>query len=306
MLRTASLRRTDDRAHDDGETFVMPPETEDTREDTAYAASESRDTTPTERGEAQGERRQQRTRSNAPTSARGERAQGGQSAEADAPDAHATPARGVERMATGVVSDAVTENVGRSFFTEEAMTLAREAQGGEQTDAKLERGSATLERLSEAAREALSEAQGAQDGEGEEAMERLDAARLESRERSQGNRELERKVGATTAFGRRVVSEQTDQDAVELGDASESDALMVEEAASEAFDKAQASRAQGAALSRQALSGSQRVCLWSTGRQRTDASAFGRHGRSRVHGLDHCDADPHGGDHGRTTWRRWR
>ena len=68
VIRTAGIRRAERHSHDDGEPFVMPPEAEDTREDTAYAAGDTRDTAPTGRGESESERGHQKNSSISPQS----------------------------------------------------------------------------------------------------------------------------------------------------------------------------------------------------------------------------------------------
>ena len=245
VLNTASLRRADERSHDDGETFVLPSETEDTREDTAYAASETRDTSPAERRGTDGERQKGRARTAAPV--KGERGGSGteRAVRTPQPTDGARGTQGVERVSLAGASDAATEGLGRPFFTEEAMSLARGLKDGDAPEAQSERGSSTLARLSEAAQEALGRAQSEQEGESEDAVQRLDAARLGSRRQANEVRANERREVATTAVGRRLVVEQSSQESVKIGQASEGDALMVEEAADEAFNKAQALRDQG-------------------------------------------------------------
>ena len=245
VLRTAGIRRAERQSNDDGEAFVMPPETEDTREDTAYAAGETREAAPKARGESDSGRRQQTARGETGVVARGGRTQTGDAqAEGDV-DTEGQLVRGMQRLATAGLNDAALDGESDATFSEQALGLARQLDGEEASDSRLERGSAPDERLTEAVTDDLSRASEEQEGEADEALRRLDLAREASRSRGRAEASTERASAATTAVGQRVVAKETSATNVTMGQASEGEDDLLEEAATEAFDKAQAVRDQG-------------------------------------------------------------
>lgn len=245
VLRTAGVRRAERHSHDDGEPFVMPPETEDTREDTAYTAAETRDTAPKGRGESEGGRGQQKARGDAAQQVRSGRVQADQAqAEGDS-DADAQFLRGMDRLATAGLDETSLEDQSAATFSDKALGMARDLDGEQAADPRLERSSAPDERLAESASDELTGESADREAELDEAMRRLELARQASSTRSNARVSTERAESATTAVGQRVVAEETSAANVTMGQDAEGEDDLIEEAASAAFDKAQALRDGG-------------------------------------------------------------
>jgi hypothetical protein len=246
VLRTAGIRRAERHTHDDDEAFVMPPEADETREDAAYAASETGDASSSGRSESEGGRGQQKARGDSAASTGSERVQQAEGANGRQSEADAKLLRGMDRMVTAAQDDVALTGQSAARLSEEALSLAQEDNGDPASDMQLERGPAPEERLSQSARDDLAKGSAGEDPEGEEAMRRLDLARQTAKSRADTRVSTERLATATTGVGQRIVAEETSEVNVAIGANAESEDEQLEVAADEAFDKAQGVREQAA------------------------------------------------------------
>ncbi len=228
VLRASGVNRGDTRGND-GEPFVLPDESENTREDAAYAADERREPTRTEARGGEESRGQRGERTEAGRVAGRQGAQPSNQPVNEPRDESARLLRAVQRMATGTMDQAATEGGDELTLSSETLTRGQALEGDRESSLEADSSEETEQRL---LRQALNSGEGPR---------RADADGDEDRSKSLQEIVAQRNRALSTNTSQRAVTEQSSQASVAMGQSVKDDDL-VEEAAAEAFDEAQANR----------------------------------------------------------------
>jgi len=241
VLRMSGVDRADAASAEEGEAFKLPDQTEQTREDTAYAADETDRSGRGEGRSAEEQSGRRARRSGATTDGRA----GSQTAEpalAGQREALARLMRGVNRLATTVFDQAGADGEDAVAKSQEALSRAQGPESKEEAGPRLARGEMAGDSSADAS------ADGSEERMLRQVLHRGEATRRAEGEGDQAERSVRQQMSAkmarasATPVDQRATADQAAAANVSLGQAGQGDDDLLGEAEADAFDSAQAAR----------------------------------------------------------------